>query len=1300
MNSREPQVRIEEAMQRDQFRLHRKFRHLAKPTTRQSVADATRLEEELQASIDLRNSRRLSLPTIELDPELPIFKRADEIRQAIQHHQVTVVSGETGSGKSTQLPLIGLQAGFGVGGFIGHTQPRRIAARGVAARVASQLKCSLGDQVGCKIRFSDQSTDRTLVKLMTDGILLAETQTDRFLDAYDLLIIDEAHERSLNIDFLLGYVKRLLPKRRSLRLVITSATIDTQRFAEHFSVAGAREVPVIHTTGRTYPVEIRYRDPTTDDALRDLPDEDKVVEAIRELADEGPGDMLVFLPTEHDIRTVAKKLRSDHVPGGAAARTEILPLYARLPTEQQNQIFQPGNQRRIVLATNVAESSITVPRIHYVIDSGTARISRYSPRRKVQRLPIEAISQASADQRAGRCGRIGPGICVRLYSQTDFESRAKFTTPEIRRTNLASVILQTQALKLGAVGDFPFIDPPRPESIRDGYKTLLEINAVDESRHVTPLGRKLSRLPVDPRIGRMLFAASENHCLAEVLIIAAALEIQDPRMRPEERKGTADELHSRFRHPRSDFLSWLKLWQFFHRLKATLSRHKFRRACQENFLSYVQIQQWSDVHRQLRDVVRQAGLSYHSVGDDENEQTYRDIHLSLATGLLSGVAQASDKFQYTGAGGIKFHIWPGSGLFETRPRWILAAEIVETTKCYGRTVAAIEPEWLEPLAAHLLKQRFVDPHWSRRSETAMAYENLSLFGLPIVQRRRVQFAPIDPELARKLFIEQGLTLGELRHQPPFLKRNQQVIEQARAEVARSRRRDLIIDEATIEQFYEERLPAAAVDRRALQQLIKRQPELEQQLTMQLSDLIPETHDHDAQYPAEVQVGQLTLPVHYRFAPGEPDDGATLELPPEAAAQLDPHQLGWLIPGLIRDRVEAMIRSLPKPVRRNLIPAPDTAAEVAARLEPGTESFEQAVARELSRIGGQPVGPGMFQLDKVDENLLVNLRLVDENGEPITQSRQLNEVIRHLPENQKTEPVFDSTLPEWHRDQLRTWDWGELPKSITAQRGVTTVPLYPAIVDQQDAVGLRLFDQQARAIRETRQGLVRLLQLNHRKYVRDQINWLPDLDKLALLASPLFNQQEQFHKALADLLVRIAFVEFEKIPRDPDAFENLQRNAPQRIGGATQDLANWLPKMLNAYHQLRLILDQQPKRNAHVVADVRQQLNQLTEEGFLKLTPWFRLKQYPRYLQAIEVRFERLSGGHAERDRELAAEFQQLWARYEQLANEQRDLGRLSPELEQLRWMLEEFRVSLFAQQLGTSEKVSVPRLEKQFAKLQ
>ena len=944
-------------MQRDQFRLRRRIRGLRKQGT---ATEHQAIVDQLAQSIALRERRQASVPVPNYDTQLPIYGRREEIIAAIRENQVVVISGETGSGKSTQLPLIALEMGYGTGGMIGHTQPRRIAARGVASRIASQLGCQLGEQVGFKIRFADQTAEQTYIKLMTDGILLAETQSDRFLDQYEMIIVDEAHERSLNIDFLLGYLKRILPKKQNLRLVITSATIDTRKFAEHFTEDQRNPVPVINVEGRTYPVDIEYRDPQSDqepDSTTSDRDTDRhVLNACRDLADQGNGDILVFLPTENDIRTLNKKLRGVSFRGPA---TEILPLYARLSTEQQNRIFQSHSGRRIVLATNVAESSITVPGIKFVVDTGTARISRYAPKSKVQRLPIEPVSQASANQRAGRCGRIGPGRCIRLFSQEDYESRARFTTPEIRRTNLASVILQTLSLKLGEISQFPFIDPPGNDAIRDGYKTLFEIGAVDEGRNLTPLGRKLAKLPVDPRIGRMIYQAQEENCLSEILIICSGLELQDPRMRPAEKKQAADTQHQKFAHESSDFLSMLRLWDFFHQLKEDLSRSRLRAACSQNFISLSLMRQWQDIHRQLKGMAASQGLKTRKRRDD-----YDAIHRSLLSGLLSGVALLGDRHEYTGAGGIKFHLWPGSGVFANKPKWIMAGEVLETSRRYGRTIARISPNWIEPLASHLVKHHYSDPHWSRKQQTVLAHERVSLFGLPIVANRRTTYGKIDPEHSRDLFIEQALTEGEYTGNENFYRKNNQLLESIKTEAAKTRNRELIVDSYLVNGFYDQRLPPQVFDSASLKRALKQDRQLDHQLCMTRDDLIESQPElNQAQFPNEVKIGAMQIPVDYQFSPGAKDDGATIEIPVEGLGQIDDIQTGWLIPGLMVDRIVALIRSLPKPIRRNLVPAPETAKQVADNLPFGQGSFLESVARELSRRAGQPVRVEQFKPEK-------------------------------------------------------------------------------------------------------------------------------------------------------------------------------------------------------------------------------------------------------------------------------------------------------------------------------------------------
>ncbi|HEY6565076.1 MAG TPA: ATP-dependent RNA helicase HrpA, partial [Pirellulaceae bacterium] len=863
-----PAAQIEQAMLRDRARLRSLLDRRATSDPRRGM----RFHDLLQRSLEIAEQRRQGRPQVRYELDLPILAHKDSILSAIREHPLIVVAGETGSGKSTQLPKFLLEAGFGIYGMIGHTQPRRIAARGIAARLSDELQSEPGTHVGFKIRFTDRTSDITLIKLMTDGILLAETQGDRYLEAYEALIIDEAHERSLNIDFLIGYLRRLLTRRPELRVVITSATIDAERFSAHFGRDG-EPAPVIRVSGRTYPVDLRYRPLVSDDGREACDLEDGLVEAIKELAAIDEGHILVFLPTERDIRELARRLRGEFRGLAGRDAAEILPLYARLSAAEQQRIFRPQPGRRIVLATNVAESSLTVPGIKYVVDSGLARISRYSPRSKVQRLPIEAISRASADQRAGRCGRLSPGICIRLFSAEDYAGRKEFGTPEILRTNLAWVILRAMALNLGRVEDFPFLDPPRSDMIQDGYRTLFEIQALDTERRLTPLGSELARLPVDPRIARILLAADREDCLREMLIIAAALEIQDPRERPLERQQAADECHAKFRDERSDFLGLLRVWDFYHGLKERLSRNQLQRACGSNFLSFVRLREWSEIHRQLQELIRDVVSGRRRVsapamepsGTETSDGSARPlwdptpernaaIHRALLTGFLSGVAWRKGRVEYTGAGGIAFHLWPGSGLFEAKPPWCLVAEIVETSRRYGRTVARIDPEWVEPLADHLVKRSYSEPHWSDKRAAVMAYERVTLFGLPVVPRRLVSYGVIDPESARPIFLRDGLrherplktgewTGSDVEERlsgaapsrsaatawqqftatdqgrlvqterrtdrlaaEPFYRHNEQVLRTAAKLAARSRRADLLIDEFALYRFYDARIP--------------------------------------------------------------------------------------------------------------------------------------------------------------------------------------------------------------------------------------------------------------------------------------------------------------------------------------------------------------------------------------------------------------------------------------------------------------------------------------------------------------
>jgi len=1311
----------------DKYRLRRDLSRLRqkKLASSELLSQLESWRSQLDKAIELREWRKTNLPSPTLDSGLPIAAHADDLVAAIQKHQAIVVCGETGSGKSTQLPLIAMMAGFGVDGIIGHTQPRRIAARSVAARVASNLKSPVGKSVGYKIRFSDETNSQTFVKLMTDGILLAETQSDRFLNQYSLLIVDEAHERSLNIDFLLGNVKRLLDKRPDLKLIITSATIDTKRFAEHFSGSDGQSAPVFNIEGRTYPVDIQYHPPNTKELAIDSVAVDHVVQKTVEAFQSHSGDLLVFLPTEQDIRLATKKIRGEL--NRLAVSAEVLPLYARLTNEQQNLIFNPGKERRIVLATNVAESSVTVPRISCVIDSGTARISRYSPRRKVQRLPIEPVSQASANQRAGRCGRIGPGVCYRLFSEEDFLSRSPFTTPEIRRTNLASVILQSKTLKLGPIEEFPFLDPPRDDAIRDGYKTLFEISALDEERRLTSLGRKIGKLPVDPRIGRMLVSAHEESVLAEVLVIASALEIQDPRVRPAEKRDAADAQHEKFLDAKSDFISLLKIWDFFHDLKGSVSRSRLARACAQNFLSHSMMRQWMQLHQQLKQMVGQIGLKPRPYRKLENatepeklptetigrrkkesasqksDSRYDAIHRSLMSGLLSGLAMLSDKFEYTGAGGIKFRLWPGSSVFKTKPKWAIVAEIVETTQTYGRTVAAINPAWVEPLAGHLVKYLHFDPHWSTKQQTVMAHEKVSLFGLPIVASRRIAYGKVDPEASRSIFVEQVLAEDNYESDIDCLVHNRLLLEEIKASAQRTRRRDLIIDSRTLYSFYHRKTPEDVFDFASLKRVIKSDPKIAEHLTMTMDGILGSDTEHMAyqdNFPEAISIGNLQLPVSYQFSPGDENDGASIKVPKSAISQIDSSQTPWLIPGLIQTRIEAMIRSLPKSIRRNLVPAPDTARRVSESLVPEGD-FYQAVAQQLTKHAEIPIAAAALKDANIEQHLLPNMQLIDDDGTIIAQSRSLAELRSHSGVEHNSEVKIDQKNEEhsaFQKDALKSWEWGELPKKIDVQRGVSTVPAFPAIIDKGDCVDLRLLDSAPSADRATRAGLVRLFALANSRNVKSQVNWLPDFDRLVLNANGLLDTAA-LKSLLGDLIVRIGMVEGKPICRTCEEFDSRNDSAIQMIGVATQEVAKWLPSMLENFRAAKSATSSIPDRLGFVKSDVSYQMDKMQSDGFLQNTPWRWLKHFPRFYQAISTRIEKVGTVPVDREKEAIEMVGSFWKQFEETSKLHIQQGIHDPELVEFRWMIEEYRVSLFAQKLGTSQSISPQRLEKQFKKI-
>lgn len=1295
------EAQIQGAMKVDRFDLKRTLQRILRRQAEKKPFDRelAQFEQRLLESTERVATRKDSLPAITFPDDLPIVGKLDEIREVIDRHQVVIICGETGSGKSTQLPKLCWDMGLAIDGMIGHTQPRRIAARSIAARLVAEVPTRIPAAIGFKIRFTDETKPTTAVKLMTDGILLAETQYDRFLDQYNVIIIDEAHERSLNIDFLLGYIKRILPKRPDLKLIITSATIDAERFQAHFET-DSRPVPILEVSGRGYPVDILYRPWSEDDEADESGDRDlfdAVTEAVDEGIEAGAGDGLIFFPTEQEIRAAAKRLRGHVLRNPRLAKTEILPLYARLPTQEQNRVFESHNHRRIVLATNVAESSLTVPGIRFVIDTGTARISRYAPRSKVQRLPIESISRASADQRAGRCGRIGPGICIRLYSEEDYLSRDAYTTPEIRRTNLASVILSAKSLKLGSIDEFPFIDPPHPESIRDGYRTLFELSALDERRDLTKLGKRLSRLPVDPRVGRMILAADEQDCLADMLIIASGLEAQDPRDRPPDRQQQADEAHAQFQDPESDFISLIKVWDFFHKLKEELSQNRLRKACKQNFLSYQRMRQWLDIHRQLMRLAKDAGLKMRG-----RKNEYEPIHRALLTGLLSGVAMKTDRHEYLGARGITFVLWPGSGVFKAKPQWLVVSEIVETSRRFGRTVAKIDPGWIEPHAKHVVKRSYSDPHWHRKTERCVAFEKVTLFGLPVVARRRVGYAKIDPDLSRRLFIESGLVGGEYEGNHDFLAHNRLLVEEIERMRDQTRQRDFVIDDYRLMEFYEMRLPEDALDGASLRGALKAEgKKLDQALTMTQSDLIEIDEDELANeegFPAQLETGGMTLPLSYRFEPGDVEDGVTLEVPSAALPQLDANRVGWLVPGLLEERVVALIRSLPKRIRRTLTPAPETAKTVIQSMEFGKGDFLKTVADELTRFAGEKIPIEEFRPDKLPQHLRMNIRVIDEASETIATGRDL-ESLRGEVGAEASDDMAAVEDPRWNQTGFTEWSFDDLPEKIMARIGGHDVPGFPALVDEGETVGLKLLNAKPVALKCTQRGMMRLFALRCRKDLKSQVNWLPGMEKIRLWASTRLSPSA-LNLEVGDLIALLAISSQKPLPRTQAAWEAFIDSRIEKISIATQDVANALPKLFENYHAAQVALEGLNRgRFGDAAGEIKRQINAMIYPGFLIDTPWEWIEQMPRYFQAIEHRIEKLPQLGA-KDAEYRNEVGQFWQRYQDFLEMEPSTRHADPQLTEYRWMIEEYRVSLYAQQLGTYISVSPIRLEKQWKKIE
>lgn len=1305
------------------------------------------------------------VPPITFAESLPVSGKRDEIARAIAAHPVVIVCGETGSGKTTQLPKICLALGRGLGaggaGLIGHTQPRRLAASSTGRRIAEELGTPFGEVVGYKVRFTDNLAPGASVKLMTDGILLAETQTDPLLKAYDTLIIDEAHERSLNIDFLLGYLRQILPRRPDLKLIVTSATIDAERFARHFG-SDERPAPVIEVSGRLYPVEVRYR-PIADDrpaavrhaegassgrdraksareAERDLMD--GIVDAVDELCREGPGDVLVFLPGEREIRDAAEALRKHHPP-----HTEILPLFARLSAAEQERVFKASNARRIVLATNVAETSLTVPGIRYVVDTGLARVKRYSYRNKVEQLQIEPISQAAANQRAGRCGRVADGVCIRLYEESDFAGRARFTDPEILRSSLASVILRMKSLHLSAIESFPFIEPPPGRAIADGYQLLNELGAVDDENALTPLGRELARLPLDPRVGRMILAARDQQALREVLVIASALSVQDPRERPVDAQEQADQAHRRFADERSEFLQWLRIWAWFEEAVAhKKSNRQLVDACRQHFLSHLRLREWRDVHSQLLTVVREHGWRL-----NEADATFEQIHLSLLTGLLGNIGfKAEDEPHYLGARGIKFHLWPGSALVKKAGRWVMAAELVETSRLYARCIAKIEPEWIERIGAHLLKKSLSEPHWEKRPAQVAAFERATLYGLTIYHRRRVAFGRQDPARARELFIRGALVDGEFDTKLAFFAHNRKLLADIEQLEHKSRRQDVLVDDELIHAFYDQAIPAgihtgAAFERWYRDEVSKSgQPEDKLRLLyLSRDDLMR----HEAAgvttelFPKRVTMAGVEMALAYHFEPGSPRDGVTLAVPLFALNQVDARRAEWLVPGMLKEKAHLLLKSLPQKLRRHCVPLPEYAAgfvERAGRERFGAGGLVDALIADVREQTQVATKTSDFKLETLPAHLFMNFKVIDEHGRQLAMGRNLAQLRAELgaqaqqhfqkiaaaatlaPAGEPAAAAAGASGARARRaplgappraaepaaqagaaagatalyENLTTWNFGKLPELLEIRRRGETLFGYPALVDRGTHCDVEVFDSPDEAARIHRAGLRRLFALQLKEPIRYLEKNLPGLREMAMQYMSLGTQDELRDQLIATALDRACLQ--EPLPADDASFHARRDEGRSRLNLLAQEIARLVGQILAEYAGLAKKLAQaKPFPAAH--ADMQGQLAALVGKRFVVDTPYAQLAHFPRYLKGIALRIDKLKADPA-RDARQAAELQPL-AQHYQRSVAQRG-GVADARLAEFRWLLEELRISLFAQELRTPMPVSVKRLYKVWESMQ
>ncbi|QKU82288.1 ATP-dependent RNA helicase HrpA [Vibrio cholerae] len=1275
-----------ECLVKDRFRFSKRIDGASKiknESVRNAVFDEIALD--IAQSMMVVEQRKQQMPKIEYPALLPVSQKRDDIAQAIAHHQVVIVAGETGSGKTTQLPKICAELGRGKYGLIGHTQPRRLAARSVANRIAEEMETELGGFVGYKVRFTDQISDQTQIKLMTDGILLAEIQNDRFLNQYDTIIIDEAHERSLNIDFILGYLKQLLPRRPDLKVIITSATIDPERFSKHFSNA-----PIIEVSGRTYPVEVRYRPLAGDDDSESDRDQlEGIFQAVDELCDEGLGDILIFMNGEREIRDTADALSKRNLRD-----TEIVPLYARLSASEQNKIFQPHAGRRIVLATNVAETSLTVPGIKYVIDPGTARISRYSYRTKVQRLPIEPISQASANQRKGRCGRTEEGICIRLYSEEDFLSRPEFTDPEILRTNLASVILQMTALGLGDIEAFPFVEAPDKRNIQDGVRLLEELGAIndqikDPKKRLTESGKQLARLPIDPRLARMVLEASKLGCLKEVMIIASALSIQDPRERPSDKQQSADDKHRRFNHEDSDFLTLVNLWHYIGQQQKALTSNQFRRQCKLDYLNYLRVREWQDVYTQLHQSTREMGFKL-----NDEPGSYHAVHSAILVGLLSHIGMKDqEKNEYHGARNARFNIFPASGLFKKQPKWVMSAELVETSKLWARVVAKIEPDWIEPLAKHLIKRSYSEPHWSKKNAAVMAYEKVMLYGIPIVPKRLVNYGTIDPVLSREIFIRSALVEGDWETKHAFFKQNRALLAEVEELEHKSRRRDILVDDEELFQFYDQRVGTEVVSGRHFDAWWKtasrKTPDL---LSFEKEMLFKGDASHitDLDYPNFWHQGNLKLKLSYQFEPGENSDGVTVHIPLPILNQVEPHGFDWQIPGLRHELVVSLIKSLPKTLRKNFVPAPNYADAFLARVTPFEMPLLDAMEKELRRMTGVTVLREDWKLDQLPAHLKITYRAVDHRNRKLNESCDLHELKESLKEKvQETlSQVADDDIEQ--RD-LHTWSFGELPKVYQQKRGGFEVRAYPALVDKKDSVEIKLFETEQEQLSAMRAGQRRLILLNVPSPIKYLHANLPNKSKLGLYFNPYGKVLDLIDDCIAcgvDKLIE----ERGGMVWEPQAFEALTEYVRAELGDTVVEIAKQVETILTtAYNINKRLKGKVDFTMAFALSDVKAQIEGLIFSGFATECGWKRLPDILRYMRAIERRMEKLPVD-PNKDRLHMLKIESVANKYKELLNKIPKGMAIPDNVREIRWMLEELRVSYFAQQLGTPYPVSDKRI--------